>query len=151
RPEGLRWRNTTGSSHSCRTETRQARSEASASVAPAFRPGSGDREHPIQRDLRPVLLRIRYDDPVVHLALDETFEHPQEVIRRHAEHRRAEAAELIERKHGAFLRDLACETVHEMDLGADGPGRVDGALPDGPDDVFGRSRIICRLDNVPWH
>ena len=34
---------------------------------------------------------------VVHLAVDQPLEHPEQMVRRHAEHRRAQAAHLIER------------------------------------------------------
>ena len=55
-------------------------------------------EHAVERDPRPVLLVVRHDDAVVNLAGDEPFENPQQMVGRHAEHRRAEAAELIERE-----------------------------------------------------
>ena len=57
-------------------------------------------KHPIERDLRPVLLLVGHDDSVVHLAFDEPFENPEQMVRRHAEHRRAQAPELVERQHG---------------------------------------------------
>src|SRR5580698_351197 len=78
-----------------------------------------DRQHAIQRDARPLLLLVGHDDPVVHLARHEPFEHPQQMIRRHPEHRRAQAAELIEREDGAVGRDLLREAVDEMDFSAD--------------------------------
>src|SRR5262249_39726113 len=80
-----------------------------------------NRQHAVERDLRPVLLILGHDDAVVHLAVDETFENPQQVIRRHAEHRRAETTELIEREHRALGAHLLRETIDEMDLGANSP------------------------------
>ena len=68
-----------------------------------------------------MLLVVGDDDAVVDLAVDEAFEHPQQMVRRDAEHRRAEAAELIEREHGALGRTCAREAIDEVDLGADGP------------------------------
>src|SRR2546430_489348 len=111
----------------------------------------GDRKHPVERDLRPVLLRVGNDDAVVHVAVDEAFEHPQQMVRRDPEHRRAKAPELIERQHGALGRDLAREAVHEVDLGADGPRRTHRTSLHRLDDVFGRSGIIGRLHDVPWN
>src|SRR6266581_6935927 len=55
-----------------------------------------DRQHPIEGDARPVLLIVGNDDAVMHASGDQLFKNPEEVVRRHAEHRRAEAAELIE-------------------------------------------------------
>ena len=46
-----------------------------------------NRQHPIQRDAVPVLLVVGHDDSVVDAALDQLFEDPQQVVRRHAEHR----------------------------------------------------------------
>ena len=47
-----------------------------------------------------MLLIVGNDDAVVDLAVNQPFEHPEQVVRRDAEHRRAEAAELIERQDG---------------------------------------------------
>ena len=90
-----------------------------------------DGEHPIQRDLGPVLLGVRHDDAVVHLAFDEPLENPEQVVGRHAEHRRAEAAELVEREDRAARGQLVGESIDEVNLRADGP---DGsrAGPNGP-------------------
>ena len=68
-----------------------------------------------------MLLVVGHDDAVVDLAVDEAFENPQQMVRRDAEHRRAEAAELIEREHGAVGLHLLREAIDEVDLGADGP------------------------------
>ena len=84
-----------------------------------------------------MLLLVRDDDAVVHLARDEAFEHPQQMVRRDAEHRRAEAAELVERKDRALGRDFAREAVDEVDLGTDGPCRAGRASFHRLDDVFG--------------
>ena len=80
-----------------------------------------NRQHAVERDLRPVLLLVGHDDAVVHLAVDEAFEHPEQVVRRDAEHRRAQAAELIEREDGAVGLHSAREPVDQVDLGADRP------------------------------
>ena len=50
-----------------------------------------------------------------HASLNQLFENPEQVVRRHAEHRRAEAAELIERDDGSRRRELLSEPVDEMD------------------------------------
>src|SRR5262252_7853899 len=75
--------------------------------------GLADRQHPIERDLRPVLAIVGHDDAVVDDAVDQPFEGPEQMVRRDAEHRRAEAAELIERQYGPLGRDLARQPVHE--------------------------------------
>ena len=54
-------------------------------------------------------------------ALDESFENPEQVIRRHAEHRRAQAAERIERDDVLVAAHLVGEPVDQVDLGRDGP------------------------------
>src|SRR5437867_4046820 len=58
-----------------------------------------DGEHPVERDLGPVLAVLGDDDAISDLAFHQTFERPQQMVGRHTEHRRAEAAELIERQH----------------------------------------------------
>ena len=40
------------------------------------------------------------------LPVEQPFEHPQQMVRRHAEHRRAQAAELVERHDGLRGCDL---------------------------------------------
>src|SRR5881394_277629 len=59
-----------------------------------------DRQHAIEGDLRPVLLLVGHDDAIVDAPFDQLFENPEQMVRRDAEHRRAEAAELIERDDG---------------------------------------------------
>src|SRR5207302_10110095 len=73
------------------------------SCRPSGLPASGpegpplhDGEHPVGRDFRPVLAVVRHDNAVVNFAVHEPFEDPQQMIRRHAKHRRAQTAELIE-------------------------------------------------------
>ena len=62
--------------------------------------------------------------------VDQAFEHPQQVVGRDAEHRRAQAAHLVERQHGhALRRHLGGEAVHQVDLGADRPDRAGRAGP----------------------
>src|SRR5688572_3964 len=63
---------------------------------PHDRPGLVNGKHPIERDLRPVLLLVGDDDSVVYVSLQQPFENPEQVVRRHAEHRRAQTPELIE-------------------------------------------------------
>ena len=95
-------------------------------------------QHPVQRDRGPVFVGSG-------TTIDcgprrrQPFEHPEQMIRRDAEHRRAEAAHRVERHDGARRRDLAREPVHEMDLRADGPDRSFRTVLDRADDVFGRA------------
>ena len=55
-----------------------------------------NRQHAVECDARPVFLIVRDDDAVMDASLNQLFKNPEQVIRRHAEHRRAETAELIE-------------------------------------------------------
>ena len=56
-----------------------------------------DRQHPIERHTCPVLPVVGHDNLVVHPAVDKLFQNPQQMIRRHAEHRRTQTAEPVER------------------------------------------------------
>src|SRR5262245_11152860 len=78
-------------------------------------------EHAVEGNPRPVLLVVRHDDSIVHLTGDEPFEDPQQMVGRHAEHRRAETAELIDGVHGAIGLYLIGKTIDEVDLGTDAP------------------------------
>src|SRR5688572_32512655 len=80
-----------------------------------------DREHTVEGNFIPVLLLVGYDDAVVHAPFDQLFENPEQMIRRHTEHRRAEAPELIQRDHRLVRRDLVRKPVHEVDFRPDGP------------------------------
>src|SRR5207302_1836439 len=55
-----------------------------------------NRQHAVECDARPVLLIVSDDDAVMDASLDQLFKNPEQMVRRHAEHRRAEAAELVE-------------------------------------------------------
>src|SRR5690606_12475315 len=78
-------------------------------------------QHSIECQPGKALLWLGHDDLVVDLPLDQTFERPQQMIRRYTEHRRAEASERIECLDVDVGRDLARQTVDEMNLGADRP------------------------------
>ena len=82
-----------------------------------------DRPSMRSSETRRDLLRLGDGDLVVDLALDEPFEHPQQMVRRDAEHRRAQAAERVERDDGlvgatSFARRLtrwiSVATAHTM-------------------------------------
>src|SRR5204862_4867199 len=86
-----------------------------------LKPDSGgpllrDRQHPLEGDPRPVLAVVGDDDPIVHLAVDEPFEDPEQMIRRDAEHGRAQAADLVEREDRPVGIHLARKTVDEMNF-----------------------------------
>src|SRR5918992_454920 len=106
-------------------------------------------QHPIERDLRPVLLLVGHHDAVVHSAFDQSFENPEQVIRRHAEHRRTQAPELIERQHSFLRRDALRKPVHQMNFCPDGPYRPGRAVGDLSDDVFGRAAVVSSLHDLP--
>src|SRR5262245_31087369 len=120
-------------------------------VASTVRQSLADGQHAIESNFRPVLPVVGNDDPVVDDAVDEAFERPQQMIGRYAEHRRAEAAELIEREDGALRRDLTGKSIDEMDFRSDGPYRTGGTAGHRLDDRLGRTGIVRRLDHVPRH
>ena len=74
----------------------------------------------------------RHDDPVVHLAGEQALEDPQQMVRRHPEHRRAQAAELVERDHGLVRARPRAP--------ADSPG---GSRCRSPRSSLARSRAPC--------
>src|SRR5256712_9029505 len=78
-----------------------------------------DRQHAIERDLRPVLAIVGNEDAVVNLAVDEAFEDPHKMIRQDTEHSGTEAAELTERVTGQARLDFTPTPVDEMNLGRD--------------------------------
>ena len=102
--------------------------------------------------LGPVLLRLRHDDLVEDLAVDQPFEHPQQVVRRHAEHRRAQAAELIERDARScrapprsarrWTRWTSVPTAH-IDPARSRVHRLE--------DVLGRAAVVGGLHDVERH
>src|SRR5437899_10055984 len=110
-----------------------------------------NRQHAVERNFRPVFALVRDDDAVSDLAFDEPFERPQQMIGRDAEHRGAEATELIEREYRAVGVHLVSEAIDEVDFRAHRPDRSDRTRGDRLDDVFGRSGIVCRLNHFPWH
>src|SRR5262249_18811487 len=92
----------------------------------ADRVESRDGGHPFERDLG-VFRGDRIDGDAVHdPAFDEVLEHPAEVRRVDAEHRRARAHERIERDD-RLAGGLGVEALHEMDLGRDAEDRALGS------------------------
>src|SRR6266851_4011257 len=81
------------------------------------------------------------------VALAEVFEHPKEMLRSDAEHRRADANAGIERDDFVVLQFLA-EAVDEVDLRADGPFGARGRSLDGFDDAFGGADLIGGLGDL---
>ena len=84
--------------------------------------------------------------------VDQLLENPEQVVRRHAEHRRAEAAELIEREHGprrararCARRFTRCTSVPTAQT------EPAGTVGDRLDDVFGAAAVVGRLHDVPRH
>ena len=64
-----------------------------------------DRQHPIERHTCPVLLFVRHHNLIVDSAVNKLFQHPQQMIRRHAEHRRTQAPEAVERHNRPVRRE----------------------------------------------
>src|SRR6187455_1581777 len=101
-----------------------------------------NRQHPIERNPGPMFLVIGHHDAVVDPARDEFLQDPEEMIRRYAEHRRAQAAETIERYDRPLRRELVRQAVHQMHLGADRPDRADRTAANRLDDVFGAAAVV---------
>src|SRR4029079_15665235 len=108
-------------------------------------------QHSVERDLRPVLLIVGDRDAIVHAAFNQLFKNPEEVVWRHAKHRRTKTAKLIERDNTAVGRNFLRESIHEVHFGADGPSGSGRAVLHHLDDVFGTSAVVCRLHDVPRH
>ena len=85
-------------------------------------------------------------DAVDDAARDELLEHPREVSRVDAVHRRARAHHRVEAED-RVLRVLGGEALHEVDLGADREGRTRRSGLDGLDDEVGRPRCIRGIDD----
>src|SRR5205807_1921778 len=109
------------------------------------------RQHAVEGDLGPVFLVFGDDDAVVHLTINEPFQDPEQMVRRHTEHRRAEAADGIERKHGLAGLHHLCEPIYQMQLRADRPGRPRCAFSDLADDVLRGTAVVGRLYDIPWY
>ena len=115
--------------------------------------GNGDRrgrlrrEHPLERESRRVGDVVGHRDAVDDATRDELLEHPREVARVDAVHRRARAHDGVEAED-RVLRVLGGEALHHVDLGADREGRA-GAVRglDGLQDVVGRARVVGRVDD----
>ena len=86
-------------------------------------------------------------DPVAHLALDQSLEHPGQVGGVDAEHGRARAHQRVEGDH-RLVRGLVVEPLDQVDLGADADDRPGRGLGHGPDDVVGGADQVGGLDHV---
>ncbi len=95
----------------------------SRAARPALPTPSMNGKHPIERDLRPVLLLVGNSDSVVNLTLEKAFEHPQQMVRGNAEHRRAQAPELIEGEHRLPGFHALRKSIDEVKFCADRPDR----------------------------
>ena len=73
------------------------------------------------------------------------------MIRRYAEHRRAQAAETIERYDRPIRREIVRQAVDQVHLGADRPDGADRAAANRLDDVFGAAAVVRRLHDIPRH
>ena len=63
-----------------------------------------DRQQTVERHTSPVLPVHGHDNLVVHPATNQLFQDPQKMIRRHAEHRRTQTTEPVERDDRPFRR-----------------------------------------------
>src|SRR5581483_525375 len=81
--------------------------------------GLGDVEHALQRDACPLRGLGVDGDAVDDATLDQFLEHPAQVRRVDAEHRRAGTHERIERHDRLAARCLVGGALHEVDLRAD--------------------------------
>src|SRR5678816_1437919 len=110
-----------------------------------------NRQHSVERDLRPVLLIVGNRDAVVHATFDQLFKNPEQMVWRHAEHRRAETTKLIERHDTAVGGNFLRKAIDEVHFGTDGPYGSCRAVLHRLDDVFGASAVVGRLHDIPWY
>src|SRR4051812_27742717 len=80
-----------------------------------------NRQHPIESKFSPLLLLVRHDDFIDDLAVDNRSTHPQKVVRRNPEHRRAQPADMIEPHAGLLRRLLFSEAIHDLPFRRDPP------------------------------
>src|SRR6185369_7316502 len=76
-----------------------------------------NRQHSVESHLRPALPIVGDRDAVVHAAFDQLFKNPEQVVWRHAKHRRAETSKLIKRHDTALGCNVLGKPVDEMHLG----------------------------------
>src|ERR1043165_3392700 len=105
-----------------------------------------NREHPVEGDARPRGGLFGHGDLVDYVAGAQRVERPGEVLRGDAVHRGAHA-EVGREQADLFVRVLLDQTVDEIDLGADGPGRACGRSLNRLDDELGRAGEVCLLDD----
>src|SRR4029453_4498281 len=110
-----------------------------------------NRQHPVESDLRPVLLIVGDRNAVMHAAFDQLFKNPEQVVWRHAKHLRAQAPKLTGRTNTPIRCYFLREAIDEVHLGADGPFGSCRAVLHCLDDVFGASTVVSRLHDVPRH
>ena len=113
------------------TARREEPPTAAVEVHPSY-----DLKHPLERHPSPLggvgVHRDLVDDPARH----QLLEHPAKVGRVDAEHRGARAHERVERDD-RLAWAFVVQSIHEVDLGADGDDRSDGGGVDGADDEVG--------------
>src|ERR1700674_864842 len=103
-------------------------------------------QHAVESNPCMVAGALIHGDAVHYIALAQILEHPEEMLRSDAEHRRADANVGIERDDFVVLQFLA-EAVDEVDFRADGPCGTGGRSPHGLDDALGRTDLIGGLGN----
>ena len=104
-------------------------------------------QHPVERDLRPLLGLLVDLDLVDHQAVDERLHRPDEVGEVDAVHRRAVADGLVE-EDDPLVGVLGGQPLHEVELGADRPGRAGRRGLDGLDDELRRADQVGLEDDL---
>src|SRR6266498_2860658 len=107
-------------------------------------------QHPIQGHARPVLHVVADLDSIHDVAVHKAFQRPAEVLRRDAEHGRAQAARVVEGNDFLpFRGELLAHAVHEMDLSADGEHAPRRRLANHLEQTFRRADAVRFLAHFP--
>src|SRR4029077_2337222 len=101
-------------------------------------------EHAVESNPRMVAGALIDGDAVHDVALAQIFQRPEEMLRRDAEHRGADAHAGIDRNDSVVPQFLA-QAVDEVNFRADSPLGAGGRGLDGFDDAFGRADLIGGL------
>src|SRR5262249_36591172 len=86
-------------------------------------------QHAVERDSRPVFNIFANLDSVYYISIRQIFQSPRQVLRRDAEHGRAQTSRIIQRDHPlAVWSKLLAHAIDQMNLGADRKHRASRSL-----------------------
>src|SRR3954470_14411148 len=103
-------------------------------------------KHSVERDARPAGRLFGHGYLVYDAAREKRFEHPCEILRGYAVHRRAHAQVGREQTY-IFIRVLLDKSIDEVHLRADGPRGTGGRFLNRLDDELGRAVHVRLLDD----